>query len=147
MTAPNVALAVTDPAAFVLAVTDLREQRAKAAITEGSAPPWRVTEAAGCGCCANIRGGGGTLLASADDRYAEHIAAEASPAHALAEVALWRGVVGRHRLGWHDPLVNLTGPTVTLQQAKCVSRCGDWPCMDLRAVVAAARAYLTGGPS
>lgn len=88
------ALADTDPVGFVAAVADLRKTRAKAATTEGSASPWRAAEDAGCGCCANIRGGAqDTLLANADDRYAEHIAAEANPAHALAEVALWRSIV------------------------------------------------------
>ena len=138
MTAPDLALAGTDPAAFVLAVADLREQRARAA-TPG---PYvaRTTDDVG-ELAHQVHAGphGAVWLYLGSDAQeladAEHIAAEADPDHALAEVALWRGVVERHIDG-----VDHLGPFCVC----CWSRSRSWPCPDLLAVVAAAKAYLGG---
>lgn len=141
--------AATDPAGFVLAVADLREKRANAVRPErwtafqtpmpgewmvagtrrdGTADPHRIATTHGLGS-AQVE--------------AEHIAAEANPAHALAEVALWRGLARRH-----EPLPPRGPDDDQPMCAGCVDpgACGDgemaWPCPDLLAVVAAARAYL-----
>lgn len=60
-----------------------------------------------------------------------------TPAHALAEVALWRGIVERH--GDHGGASNYRGEPDPALCHGCAER---WPCPDLLAVVAAARAYM-----
>jgi hypothetical protein len=96
--APPLPDAATDPTAYVLAVADLREQRVGAVRPER----WRAWPAAlpGEWTVAGLTRDGpdphpvatthGLHSAEAE---AEHIAAEANPAHALTEVALWRAVV------------------------------------------------------
>jgi hypothetical protein len=131
-----------DPAGYVLAVADLRERRAKVATESpyivhsslsGLAKVYSATAEPGMQRVAIT---GTDEQASLD---AEHIAAEANPAHALAEVALWRGVAQRH-----DPVPGLE----PLECGVCGERYTGqlWPCPDLLAVVAAAKAYA-GSPS
>ena len=149
MTGLPVPDAGTDPTGFVLAVADLRERRAKAA-TPG---PWRVTTD-GDPCGPDIalvhddlddEDSESDIVARFVETWdaAEHIAAEASPAHALAEVALWRRLAERHQSEgldadsdgefWRDCYCGLpwTDPART-----------DLGCLDLLAALAAARAYL-----
>jgi hypothetical protein len=146
VTAPVVPDAGQDPAGYVLAAADLREKRAKA-VAPG---PWLLTDP-------NEGSGVGPLWTVVNDAFlnppadenapwlavelhtgtkdeAEYVAAEANPKHALAEVALWRGVVERHELAMDG------------QDIRCCRTClsTEWPCPDLLDVVAAARAYLTG---
>jgi hypothetical protein len=128
----------TDPAGYVLAVADLREQRASAA-TQGE---WVAAVQRGKTPVVGVRGdrpGTGQAIAvsgapgreGAGRANAKHIAAEANPEHALAEVALWRGVVKRH-----------TGTADELRPRRVCACCTfTAPCPDLLAVVAAARAY------
>ncbi len=128
--------AETDPTGFVLAVADLREARAKAA-TPG---PYEAHQYKRDSALV-----GGEIFTPDIDRRpipyastwpdAEHIAAEANPAHALAEVALWRHLAKGH--AGHE----MNGITT------CRSCDGaiEFPCADLLAVVAAARAYLGEG--
>lgn len=127
---------VADPAGFVLAACDLREARIKAA-TPGPYEALSLHTIDGVDWQIHAGPNGAVWLyvgSSEQDRAdAVHIAAEASPAHALAEVALWRGIAGRH-----EPYQDWCG--------RCQDRGGvvAWPCPDLLAVVAAARAYLGG---
>jgi hypothetical protein len=122
----------TNPAAYIEHWADIREQRAKA-----SQPgPYRVLPETSFGA----RGTGPLqmLLTPRGRRVAgvvwpataEHIAAEANPAHALAEVALWRQVARFHQQG-----VDHTGDNW------CGWDTEDWPCLGMRAVVAAVTAY------
>ncbi len=132
--------AVADSAGFVLAVAEIREARAKSAIPGPWCPTWthdairHVQRNVDIDCSAHDDDGG----AVSEDcrrfgRYdGEHIAAEANPAHALAEVALWRTIVSRHVL--------VTDPGTDSWCRMCVVP--EYPCADLLAVVAAARAYL-----
>lgn len=129
MNADILTLLGSDPAAGILAAADLREQRAKAA-TPGPYVVSDVTVRTDEVDIARV------LFAPAD---AVHIAAEANPAHALAAVHRWRGVVERHtRADRLDP-------------ALCVCRLGDggpggrWPCIDIRETADEARAYVSGG--
>ncbi len=133
----------TDPAGYVLAVADLREKRIDGLphdpwtvcdANEGSnpyGPLWMVTNDA----FHNPPADDDELwlaveLHTGTKDYAVHFAAEANPAHARAEVALWRGIAER---SWHDE-----------ESGEC-DRCRmHWPCSDLLAVVAAARAYQEG---
>lgn len=131
------ALLDTDPAAGLAAAADLREQRTRAA-TGG--PYGTRTYDDGTEVCHEVHAGPDHLAwlyigaADQDRTDAEHIAAEANPAHTLAEAALWRSIARRHT-GYADEL----RPTPT-----CTT-CGfTTPCPDLRAAVAAARAYLGG---
>jgi hypothetical protein len=141
VTAPVVPDAEQDPAGYVLAVADLREKRAKAAIPgpyEVYQLPERsiasAQERVGLGVAGDEMGHLATFVGWGEET-AVHMAAEANPAHARDEVALWRGVAARH----------------TSRSGKWCDWCGSkpavhavWPCPDLLAVVAAARAYLTG---
>jgi hypothetical protein len=114
-----------DPAGYVHAAADLREKR----IAEyGQIAP-------------------DCFVGQYRRHVREHIAAEASPAHALAEVALWRGIVKRHVAADQVPGMSPSEPHCR----QCWSGTDlvkfmytPWPCPDLLAVVAAARAYLTG---
>ncbi len=123
--------AVADPAGYVLAVANLREKRIAAA--ESYFPrPWRLGAGffPGYGVVVDARGKQITKHFERESP-AEHIAAEASPAHALAEVALWRGIAERHAAEFDDG-----GPC---RQCEHV-----WPCADLLAVVTACQAYMGG---
>ena len=92
-----------DPAGYVLTVADLREARAKAFGIGDQAfiGGWLAGRVDGCGCGAGEPGyphephcGWEPLVKF--DGPGEHVPAEANPAHGLAEVALWRGIVKRH---------------------------------------------------
>jgi hypothetical protein len=109
---------VTDPGGYVLAVADLRLDIAMAADVKSM-----TVRAAMAGYRRALR---------------EFVAAEASEDLALAQVALWRGIVERHAP--HPP----RGPSD--DQPECRTCEGDdWPCPDLLAAVDAARAYMGGG--
>jgi len=132
-TAELLVLLEQDPAAGILAVADLREQRAKAkAIPDGEYfiaseddfEAYHVLSRAFPAPRDVARD-----LPSLD--LAEHIAAEANPAHALAAVRRWRGVVERHR-PWHNAR-NL-----------CQRDSDPYPCPDLTETLDEARAYLGG---
>jgi hypothetical protein len=140
---------VADPTGFVLAACDLREARINAAgrgtweaICAGP-DGWEVRDVVPPTgrrrrrIIARVRMGPFEL----DRAAALHIAAEANPAHALAEVALWRGMAGRH---WGKQTVAM--PPHPDGPIYCCATCMTdvWPCPDLRDAVAAARAYLTG---
>lgn len=122
MTAPVVPDAGQDPTGYVLAAADLREKRAKAATAANWRPqpsyPWGIWQEAG----SDDPGFVSTSLATNAAPDAVHIAAEANPEHALAEVALWREVAVLTRDLYHDL----------------------YPHPLMAAAVAAARAYLTG---
>ena len=146
-TASLTALLDSDPPAGVLAVADLRERRAKAA-TPG---PYRVQGHAqleeGCRCLSCYGDSWSWEIAQIDgpeckdtgDYHvmhlghadAEHIAAEANPAHALAAVRRWRGFVRRHAaaLMWDETACKW-----------CAN--AAFPCPDLRETADEARAYL-----
>lgn len=134
---------VADPAGFVLAACDLREKRIEAVRPER----WLAWPAAlpGEWIVAGLTRGGPdphpiatTHGLHSAELEAVHVAAEANPAHALAEVALWRGVAKRHQRNI------LRGPESVLNPNRCQWCNDNYPCPDLLAVVAAARAYLTG---
>lgn len=128
-----------EPSAGILAVADLRERRARAA-TQGT---WDVMDPTDTDLphLVAFRVDADTGF---DDDYVslaepgdivhvndvEHIAAEANPVHARAEVAQWRGVVKRHFCGDSGTLIYCEW-----------CRSEDWPCADLLDVVAAAKAY------
>lgn len=139
-----------DPAGFVLAACDLREARIKAA-TPGpyTARPYER------GVSALV--GGEIFTPDPDLRpipYATtwadavHIAAEAAPVHALAEVTLWRLIATKHRAeaGMFPPVCSACAPVIEYDE----DTDGETeflplaPCELLIAVVAAARAYLIG---
>jgi hypothetical protein len=122
-----------DLAGFVLAVAEIRERRAKHPFVPQT--QWRAN-------AQEYDRGDEEFMVLADDpdepygstdvartvetwEAADHIAAEANPAHALAEVALWRGIAERHYQEAHQ-----TPPWC----AWCTS---SWPCPDLLAAVAA----------
>ncbi len=134
-----------DQTAYVFATADLREGRIRAA--ESYFPgPWRRGPGyfSGYGVVADARGAEITKHFERESP-ADHIAAEANPKHALAEVRLWRGIAGRHVQGWTDPKVQGNADSlVVLQVPQCASRCGTWPCSDLLDVVAACQAYAEG---
>lgn len=124
MTAELLVLLDSDPAAGILAVADLREQRA------------------------TDYGDGATRLARQHLRLSlnlhamsDYIAAEANPAHALAAVRRWRGVVERHRM--IDSLFPLSCDW-------CSQETDDllvvWPCPDLTETTDEARTYVGGTP-
>jgi hypothetical protein len=130
------ALLDSDPAAGILAAADLREQRAKY-VAENCAPPW--TEGAGY-----VWDGQHEPVCEPYYETAEHIAAEANPAHALAAVRRWRGVVERHHLAHYYPQV--TGSAAS-PMPRAVRVCGlcvnaGFPCPDLTETADEARAYL-----
>lgn len=135
--------------AYVLAVADLRQKRATEAATGQWCPTWthqairHVQRNVDIDCPDHDDDGG----AVGEDcrrfgRYdGKHIAAEANPAHALAEVALWRGVAERHvaQAGGLDRKI-----CQSCRRTDTQSRFVTWPCADLLAVVAACRAYAGG---
>lgn len=144
MTTSSVPDREADPAGYLLAAADLREARARG-IPE---PRWVArgnwiaswTDRCTCGSSGEIAAlyghepgcGLEQVLQTSGPDEADHIAAEANPAHALAEVKLWRGIVERHGLGRTWCLWCGEGDSIEV------------PCPDLRAAVAAARAYLDG---
>lgn len=126
----------TDPAGFVLAVADQREQRARQVPGEVWTPYER--KAYHAVWASSELGGPGYPVAKAHSGHRqaviEHIAAEANPEHALKEVALWRGIVERHTA------------VPTQDSGDVCYSCAlvtPWPCLDLLGVVAAAEAYAT----
>jgi hypothetical protein len=138
MTADIVALLdAGDLTAGILAGCDLREQRAKAVLRISKAP-WSTEGEVVYG----PDFADGTLRTIAETVYqeeADHIAAEANPAHALAEVALWRGIAERH--ADHEQCVDWLGRP----REECTYCVELWPCADLTAAADAVRAYL-GAP-
>lgn len=117
MTADLLALLDRDPAAGILAVADLREQQAQHPDADRA---MRLAH---------------QYLRVALQRMwmAGYIAAEANPAHALAAVRRWRGVVDRHGRYTDDGV------------ALVCRRCGEtWQCPDFRETADEARAYLGG---
>ncbi len=133
---------VTDPTGFLLAAADLREKRI-GQVALVSSGQWS----------AGIDGGhylrdvvadsrtmevcGTSNAKGASRRLAVHIAAEANPAHARAEVALWRSIAERHQ-PWQSGRPEDAG---WCRQHYALT---EYPCPDLLAAVAAARAYLGG---
>lgn len=132
--------------AGILAAADVRQARAEAA-TPGR---WRYNPEKAWhrpgtaeyeeGVFAGPAGRSATTVAitgAADDPQsmhdAEHIAAEASPAHALAAVRHWRSVAERH----------VSGPIWSQGCQECRQ---VWPCDDMWEVADEARAYLGGSP-
>lgn len=125
----------------ILAAADLREQRAKAA-TPGPYVPYYTgveqspTQSDGTWPALTICD---TVVSDRPRQAwpnAEHIAAEASPAHALAAVRHWRGVVERH-----------TPMRIRSKDGRDVCQWCDgslWPCDDLTETADEARAYLGG---
>ena len=167
MTAELLALLDSDPAAGILAVSDLRQRRVNAA-TQGTwetfrMPPsddgivpevvmvrvmrgprsWDRVASGACDPAADTYYGAEHYL-MVDD--AEHIAAEANPAHALAAVRRWRGVVERHvrSIAQLDPPYGFC--------RECQARWAPpgattaWPCPEIRETADEARAYLGGAP-
>ena len=136
MTADLLALLEQDPAAGILAAADLRKQRAKA-----MGGPWRaygrhiVEETTACTCAGGPPYGhephcGQELVAEFNEDAAEHIAAEANPAHALAAVRRWVKAAERHHV---EPFGGVP---------LCVYDSRNWPCPDLTETADEARAYL-----
>lgn len=111
MTAPDLALAESDPAGFVLAVARVAELEAQTEeeLRRGSTY-WSGNE-----CLQHER------------RW--------TPAQALVEVALWRGVAERHG---PTPI----GPDLTVGCRVCRGWQRSRLCPEMLAVVAAARAYI-----
>lgn len=153
MTAPDLALADTAPGSYVLVVALLREERARAATPgpwlqapdthagrvwiQRTAAKWHSLGPPDMEPLFSLRGDESYAQREADAAF---VVAEANSAHALAEVALWRGVVERHR-PYDDNI-----PALCYACHEAPEGCaGEWPCPDLLAVVAAAKAYLTGG--
>jgi hypothetical protein len=138
MSADLLALLEQDPAAGILATADLREKRAKAA-TQGATLTRYVH---GGGRLANYsEGRDRTLVADFyDDADREYIAAEADPAHALAAVRRWRGVVERHK----PSRFNSDGDPYWYSGCTLCLGYPHWPCPDLTETADEARAYLGG---
>lgn len=144
MTADLLALAASDPAAFILRAADLREQRAEAAHPGGwyaGTSNWIVAVVGDMADEFDVA----KTQGAAD---AEHIAAEANPAHALAAVRRWRGVVERHKSAEIPHMVSTGGSGLRQDGVTLVCRvcCGfsEWPCPDLTETADEARAYLGG---
>lgn len=127
----------TDPAGYVLAVADQREQRATAA----PFGPYRtlhntddqsfVQDHRGLLDVEIYVDNGRAADLPATRNMAEHIAAEANPDHALKEVALWRSIAERHQIPRRYRKTT----------ALCAACTQPAPCPDLLNVVAAAKAY------
>ena len=133
----------------ILAAADLRDDRAKLAtqgrwgVVNGTTIATGVKQTSpGCfGFIAKIaeveydhcESGDRDFAEQQADADAEHIAAEANPAHAFAAVDRWRGVIERHR-------ISVEGP-----EPWCLVDAAAWPCPDLTATADEARAYLQGG--
>jgi hypothetical protein len=137
----------TDKPAFILRVADLREERANAALVGGShwttfdghdGPAlWLSEDPDGDSLNGLLMPESLSAHLGDDGRVAvfRHIAAEANPAHALAAVRRWRGVVERHGSWKHG-----SNPV----RFPC-RRCGTAGfCIDLRDTADEAYAYLTG---
>jgi hypothetical protein len=134
----------TDPAGGVLAAAELRETRAKTLPAWDMGPTdegheFRLLPEGHHGSYESqyceiqyhhsIDPQNGAQYAHAET-IAEHVAAEADPAHALAEAALWRVIV------------KSCGPYSDNGMEVLCGRGDPWPCPDLSAAVDAARAYL-----
>lgn len=138
--------ATADRARFLMAVADLLERRAQR-VPAGpySTPAYSAgtphSDLINLGPQAHIEDPQARIFGRDAPAIAEHITAIADPGFALTLVALWRGIAGRHRAGWTNPKW-VEGDIVQVPQ--CAARCGNWPCPDLLAAVAAAQAYLTG---
>lgn len=140
------ALADSDPAAFILRAADLREQRAST-VNEGGPGIWYVGDGS--------ISGPGYRIADVHEHYpdnllTEHIAAEANPDHALAAVRHWRGVVDRHvresqQLWEHSGLGGIRGSGRADVCKEHRNPVAYDDCPDLAETVADARAYLSGG--
>jgi hypothetical protein len=136
-TAPVLPDRAVDPAGFLLAAADIREGRIAAATAgawEAFCPGsegWEVREVVPPTVrrrrriIAKLRGG----TFQQDRADAEHIAAEANPALARGEVALWREIVGMLH---HEQCFGISDP------CSCIRG------ILLRKALGAARAYLTG---
>jgi hypothetical protein len=157
------ALLDSDPAAGILAAADLREKLAKAMGATAGAEwrafgEWVTAGTCECTCDADpiyghrVGCGFEPLFRLSDEAAAEHIAAEANPAHALAAVRRWKKVVDRHR-PYPDPnagtepdewtVCNWCGASDTADAEDAATK-GRWPCPDLRETADEARAYLGG---
>lgn len=121
----------TDKPAFVLAVADLRELRANG-VPHG---PWSWTAMGGYP--QRVTNPEAVIVAETYESpdapafVPEHIVAEANPAHALAAVRRWLGVVERHTL-WDK------------MHPECAGCGHPWMCPDLTDTADEALAYLTG---
>lgn len=139
-----IALLDSDPAAGILAIADLREQRAKR-VASG---PWLARPAGSTGRPTVWDINGYLVSETPGSPYAEHIAAEANPAHALAAVRRWRGVVERHYMepGMFPPQCGACKPMSTFDELDGAETVWVpiWPCDDLRETADEARAYLGG---
>jgi hypothetical protein len=147
VSADLLALLDRDPAAGILAVADLREQRAKAA-TPG---PYVASRYLRPG-----RPDGGDIVTPDDGPRpipyattwpdAERIAALLNAD--LAAVRRWREVVERHRPDRETPTSGQTcascAPKVSLDRGEIVYQQPAWPCPDLTETADEARAYLGG---
>jgi len=92
MTADLLALLDRDPAAGILAVADLREQRATDAQDVTGEGRWVLV----LGAEYEVHAPTERACVAISEEVAEHIAAEGNPAHARAAVRRWRGVASRH---------------------------------------------------
>lgn len=142
------ALLDRDLAAGILAVANLREQRVNAAKNVAPAP-WRWQHHPSASLDSVISAGDNQIVYAHYDsdngigltpEEGEHIAAEADPAHALAAVRRWRGVVERHKAQ------TLSDGSVICR--RCVGAHIDtgiaYPCSDLAETADEARAYMGG---
>lgn len=137
MTADLLALLDSDPAAGVLAASDLLEDRAKLAAClhpadedESASEWWSV----------------GELARKGFDAYdAVHIASASNPEFALAAVRRWRRVVERHTRIPSTAVVS-GGSTDQPLLNICDYDERSWPCPDLTETADEALAYL-GGPA
>jgi hypothetical protein len=149
MSAELLALMESDPAAGILAVADLREQRAKAATPQR----WEVEDWPLKPDRWQVFARMDTVATDATQSDAEHIAAEANPAHALAAVRRWRGVVERHKpmetqLWERAGLGGIRGAGLARVCAWCPAprtSYTPWPCPDLTETADEARAYVSDG--
>ena len=124
----------------ILATGDLRVLRANL-INEGGPGIWYVGPD-------HTINGPDYLIATVEDIYGgrltEHIAAEANPAHALAAVRRWRGVVKRHVRESAEIEVSVCAHCVMSGPDGYVWGVESWPCPDLTETADEARAYLGG---
>jgi hypothetical protein len=140
----------TDPAGYVLAVADLREQRARDVAEGPWCPQWVYQAVRHIGRNVDLECADHGYDCPTWDRYdGAFVAAEANPPHALAEIALWRAMAYEHRRSQirvtADPHA-LTPVFRTVDTCSCGS--GAWPCdrTVFAAAIAAARAYA-GSPA
>lgn len=139
----------TDPGGYLLAAADLREKRIAAA-TQGT---WAVHDGDIVSWVVGEHGFDDDLDRVIGDPAGwpadhEHIAAEANPYHALAEVALWRAVAAEHAPKFGRFTTGLPVGDPEWREGYTCSCSGVPPaeCSNkvFRAAVGAAQAYLTG---